>query len=451
MPLIQELPSSPNDSLIEKCLRSLQLRTQDWNWFVSASDIRTESHLQEALEILETQNSEIGDERRLQIIIAISQYANENTPWSNTDLARKALSVPRALVEPLLPRLFSYFQDRLLKSSPKVTLDRNPRAAKNRGLRPILGHSTPTSELDLKRKEWKESDNLYMIGSVCFWMHYDTSPESVALIAAFTLNVMDDSDPAFRAQGCFLIRKLIENGFFMNIHKLGLVLLFKEEIRVCFNFLPRLTPGSISLGLMRAAYPTIVAILDEEKEQKKEANSRKYLSYLEILDLNILGLISHIQSHAEEASNSLIQYLLSFGTELIKSSIGAAVLACFSRLNATLCRLITDPIVVDSDNGPLVVEAALNLQNTVLSEILHAKPGASDLLLSYKYDFIAAWSVYQTRVLRYGVGTPESKELVRSNFALLIELARQNETTFQELEEDLRAIKEQNTELELCF
>lgn len=230
MPLIQELPSSPNDSLIEKCLRSLQLRTQDWNWFVSASDIRTESHLQEALEILETQNSEIGDERRLQIIIAISQYANENTPWSNTDLARKALSVPRALVEPLLPRLFSYFQDRLLKSSPKVTLDRNPRAAKNRGLRPILGHSTPTSELDLKRKEWKESDNLYMIGSVCFWMHYDTSPESVALIAAFTLNVMDDSDPAFRAQGCFLIRKLIENGFFMNIHKLGLVLLFKEEI-----------------------------------------------------------------------------------------------------------------------------------------------------------------------------------------------------------------------------
>lgn len=433
---------------VDECLESLKIELRQWNWKDHETSLKREYALEEALYLIRNIND---DEVRLKLVLAIAQYANEHTPWSNSNLSTRAKSIEASIVEPLIPQIIEYILTKLLKASPKTTKGRNPRAARNKGLRPILGHSTPVSEVENKRESWKNSDGLFMLGSVCFWISFDSSPVSVGLYAAFSLNVIDDSDSLFRTQGCYLIDELVKITDVKILKSLGMLNLFKDELQTSFNFLPRLTQGEVSLFLMKAAYPTLIRLLD--LESVTAANSGElcdYIPYLEVLDKNLLGLISHIQGHGEGASNLVLEYLLQFAITLIDKKIGAAVLACASRLNSMLCRLITDPFIGDSDNGPLVIEAALKLQNITMKKMIERQGGSCDLFFEYRYDLMASWTVYTQRVLKYGVGV-NARELITVNIKSLRALAQNSESNSKKLENDFQAIVKEFPELKAYF
>lgn len=449
MTLLKELPSRDNSrSAVEQCINALTVPAKDWNW-IEQEPLCTTEQLDSALMLIRTIND---DNLRLRLLLAIALYSNKHTPWSNAALSMRANSAPDHIVKPLLPQFIAYLQPRLLSASPKTTKGRNPRATRNKGLRPILGHATPTVELDKKRHAWKTSHDVSTLGLNFFWMRFDSLPESVSIMAAFALNVVDDSHPAFRTQGCHLIRTLIDCGHFQLLKSLGFMDIFKDEIQTSFNYLPRLTRGEVSLQLMKAAYPVLIKLVDEKmKHEETKILAGSYLPYLEILDSNVLGLVSHIQAHGEGASNLVLVYLLQFGKELVDTRIGAAILACYSQLNYIMCRLITDPYVIDSENGPLVIEAALDLQKTTLEKVLETQNGSCELILAYQYDFLAAWIVYFKRVLRCQVGTRRSHELLTINANLLKSLAEQNDSTRKTLQDAINAIQEQNPEARAFF
>lgn len=422
-----------------------------WNWLEPGNSESKLESLDHAISLLLIPNDVQDLETKLLLLNLIAQYANENTPWSNELLARKALSLPKDVVEPLLQNLIDTLQPKLLTASPKTTKERNPRAARNGGLRPILGHSVATSEEENKRQIWKDSELLYTLGSVYFWLQFDSSPASMGVMAAFALNVIDDLDPAYRTQGCYLIQKLLSSGSHAVLQSLGLFKLFKEEVRTCFNLLPRLTPGTVSLRLMRAAYPTMVQLINFEESLVQSTNNkesqlegkkqeRKYLPYLELLDTHVLGLVSHIMGHAEGPSNSVLEYLLRFSTELVTDYIGAAILACYSRLSSILCRIITDPFLIDTENGPQVVEASLNFQRVTLLVVIQRQGGSCELLFNYRYDLLAAWTVFIKRVVKYRVGTRKSHDLVRTNVGLMNTLAAFDEEHKIKLRADIEQI-----------
>lgn len=437
----------PSSSRVESCLKSLEIETRV-NWLDHGSCINKGEALDEALYLVRN----ISDSKLLlELVIAISQFANEHTPWSDQVLASKATSIEASIVEPLLPQIIEYIQPKLLFTSSKTTTGRNPRAARNKGLRPALGHSTSSSMLENMREAWKSSKDLLILGTACFWITFDSSSVSIGTFAALSLNVIDDSDPLFRAQGCYLINKLVELADIKVLQSLGFLKLLKEELQTCFNFLPRLTPGAVSLSLMKAAYPTLIKLIELELVSHGEANLLGgYMPYLEVLDKNVLGLISHIQGHAEGPSNLILEYLLNFASNLIDKKVGAAVLACWSRLNSMLCRLITDPLIVDSDNGPSVVASALAVQNTTLKIITERRDGSCDLIFDYRYDLLTSWTVYIQRLIKYGVGV-DAKELAITNIKFLGEIAASSEINSKKLQLDFKAIVESYPEVGAYF
>lgn len=429
---------------VEKCLESLDIDLHQLNWLDHRPPRNRSEALDEALYLVKN----TSDESKLKLVLAMAQYANEHTPWSDKQLSFKAKSIETSVIEPLLPQIIDYIQPKLLAASPKTTKGRNPRAARHNGLRPTLGHSAPATELEKKRETWKNSRDLFVLGSVCFWLSFDSSPVSVGTFAAFSLNVIDDSDPSFRIQGCYLINELVKLADIKILQSLGLFDLLKAELQTCFNFLPRLTPGAVSLSLMKAAYPALINMLDLELASREDTGN--YMRYLEVLDKNVLGLIAHIQGHAEGPSNLVLEYLLEFASNLIDQKIGAAVLACSSRLISMLCRLITDPFIVDSDNGPLVVKAALVVQRTMMKKVIERQGGSCDLLFSYRYDLLASWTVYIQRVINYGVGV-NGQELVSDNIKSLRELAESSELNSKRLKLDFEAIVGEYPELRAYF
>lgn len=428
-----------------KCINSLKIRPREWNWLTKEDNGNVEKEISYAIHALETTDNH---DLKLQFLLLLSQFANENTPWSNSFLATKVKAIKAITVQQLLPEFIRSLRGKFLNASTKTTNERTPRAARNQGLRPSLGFSAQTSEVDKARKNWKMSVDLFSLGSVCFWMHFDSEPESVSVMAAFALNIIDDSDPSYRTQGCYLIQKLLRYGHYSILQKLGLASLFKKELETCLNFLPRLTPGNVSLALMEVAYPCLVQIIDEEmKLSESQELPRKYLPYLEVLDKNTFGLISHIQGHKDGPSNLILVFLLRFGAQLISTKIKTAVLACFSRLNSMTCRLITDPFVIDSENGILVVEGALDLQRLVIEVVMEVENGPASLLLEYKYDLLACWTVFLKRVVRYGVGGERSHVLLKTNYQLLQSLAKEDTLTKHQFETAVQAIIEANPEI----
>lgn len=442
---IEILESKPMDTRCTDSNRidSLELQPKEWDWFAKENHA-SEAQIVRALRSLEKEDRA---DTKLQLLLLLSQFANEHTPWSDSTLAKKVTAIPTATVQQLLPEFISNVRTKLLTASPKTTNDRTPRASKNRGLRPTLGYSKPTSEIDGMRKKWKVSADLFSLGSVCLWMHFDSSPESVSIMAAFALNVIDDADPAYRIQGCYLILNILKYGHYPILERLGLAQLFKEELETCLTFLPRLTPGDVSLRLMESAYPCLVELTSDEMTLGKSKElARKYLPYLEILDKHILGLISHIQGHREGPSNLVLVFLLRFGTQLIDTRIGAAALACYSRLNAMMCRLITDPFLVDSEHGYLVVEMTLDLQRAVTEAVMNAGNGSYSLLLEYKFDLLTSWTVFLKRVIRYDVGSERSRILLKTNLQLLVDIANEGAATSRQFQTAVQEIIENNPE-----
>lgn len=385
---------------------------------------------------------ELKETDSLDVLVLVSQYLNSKVPWSNDELAQMAQKFQKEygqagsrFLERIKPSLLSI-------PNVKVSLSGYKRAgSKAAGLRPSLGFSGVASGIfeDDKRKEWKHSENITALSTVCGFLAVpDDSAEFQAnwpVAITFILNVLDDSDPLFRAQGCYLVENALELGHSPVLMKSGHVDLFLESTETCLNYLPNLTPANVSLCVLGAAYPLLYKL----KALRKDPVS----SYIEVLEKNVLGSISHVQGrNSDRGTNEVLSFLLSQACSLIANHLGAAVLGCFLRLNYTLCQTITNPFLIDADGGAEVVDMALNVHDKCLTAFIAVEDKEGrELFASHKYDLLAAWIVLLKRVMKFKAGTTNTKDRLLRNVKGLSEIVG-----VDEIKEDYQAALESNPE-----
>lgn len=379
--------------------------------------------------------SKTSIENQLQLLRLISVYMNPHVSWSSAELAEAAtLSVDD--MAPHMPQFFEILTPHLLNvKNPKLTMaGYKNNSSKALGLQPTLGLRYSSASEEGKRVAWKKSDARKSLSWVIAvikvgkrWPGFDSS---WPLITTFMINVLDDSDTEFRALGCQLVSLFLECDLGDILLKSGLVHVFREAVETSLSFLPNLTPAAKSVRLLSFAYPTLYLL--------SVLNKAKSIDFVEILDKNILGLIAHIHGRGNDGdTNKVLSLLLEQVALIIPQYINLSVLVCFSRLIFTLNQLIINPFLVDADSGLEVVNAALKCHREILGLFsLSANPETSELVLLYKYDFIASWAILGKRTVKFGVGDTHTVTLLKQNVELLRKIA--STTDFErELEGDL--------------
>lgn len=360
---------------------------------------------------------------QLDLMRVIAVYMNPNVSWSNAELAKSA-TLPVKAMTPHMQQYFQLLTPHLLNvRNPKLTAAGYKKTTpKTLGLQPALGLRYSTASEEGKRDEWKKSSDKKALSWVVpvirvgkCWSGFDGAWPT---ITTFMINVLDDSDTYYRTLGCQLVTLFLECDLGDILIKSGLVHVFREAIEASLNFLPSLTPAPKSSQLLSAAYAALY--------QLHELNKATPIQFVEILDRNILGLISHVRGRGNDGpTNGVLTLLLEQAAFLISHHTKMSVLVCFSRLMFTLNQLIIDPFLVDADSGIEVVNAALKCHREILSVFfLSGDAEASALVLLYKYDFIGSWAILGKRNAKFGVGDSHTAFLLKQNVEHLRNVAK---------------------------
>lgn len=376
----------------------------------------------------------LEEDQHITLISLISSYCNPHCSWTTGKASEEAIK----FLQEWLPRYKQRFYDAIfpgivaLPSRGKTSA----KGYKRTGLRPGLGFSSHTQEDD-KRNAWKDN-HVKVLSQVYGLMLVDLHrDQDIAwpIVLAFILNVLDDSDPYYKLQGCFLLQWFLDNDHEHIVIKCGLVDVLVESLSVCLHYLPNLTPPAMSLSLLSATYPLLFRLLPLKTHLL-------FTAYLEVLEKHVLASISHIYGRdVDSGKNAIISYLLHQCCILITESLKEAVLACLPRLLFSLNRLITDPFLIDTDGGVESVNAALEVHQCLL-RVFKSDEGKCRLL-SYKYDFVGCWAVVMKRVGKFSVGDTRTKELLKGNLAAMTSLAESvSEDALKQLNEDLQALRE---------
>ncbi|PSK33866.1 hypothetical protein C7M61_005058 [Candidozyma pseudohaemuli] len=390
----------------------LQWTNQGYDFLKGSADSQKLPFLQLAVLVFD----QLTEEDRLDILVLVSQYLNPWVPWSNVELAAEAAKLQPEYEKQVLPFLDKIRPSLLSIPNVKVSLSGYRRTGLGAsGLRPSLGFSGIGSSIfeDDKRKEWKTLQNVTALSTVYgFLAVSDDSIDFQAnwpIAITFILNVLDDSDPVFRAQGCHLVEQVLNTGHEKVLIRSGHVDLFLESTESCLHYLPSLTPADVSLHLLSAAYPLLYRLM--------ELRERPISSYTAVLEKNILSSISHVQGReSEKGANRVLTFLLNQAESLIRQRLEGAVLSGFLRLNYMLCQLITNPFLIDADGGAEVVDLALFVQSASVEAFKDVEDQqGKELFGSHKYDLLGSWIVLLRRVEKFKVGTKSTKDVIVEN------------------------------------
>lgn len=399
-------------TVLKDLRHGLQWTNQGYDFLKSTADSQKLPFLQLAVLVFD----QLTEEDRLDILVLVSQYLNPWVPWSNVELAAEAVKLQPKYEKQALPFLDKIRPSLLSIPNVKVSLSGYRRTGLGAsGLRPSLGFSGIGSSIfeDDKRKEWKTLQNITALSTVYGFLAVpDDSIDFQAnwpIAITFILNVLDDSDPVFRAQGCHLVEQVLNTGHEKVLIRSGHVDLFLESTESCLHYLPSLTPADVSLHLLSAAYPLLYRLM--------ELRERPISSYTAVLEKNILSSISHVQGReSEKGANGVLTFLLNQAESLIRQRLGGAVLSGFLRLNYTLCQLITNPFLIDADGGAEVVDLALSVQNASVEAFKDVEDQqGKELFGSHKYDLLGSWIVLLRRVEKFKVGTKSTKDVIVEN------------------------------------
>lgn len=352
------------------------------------------------------------NDTQFELFCVLSCYANPHVPWSNTTLAQAAI-LPDNALETHAEAFTKYVKSHVinLPSDHVSAAGYKKTGFQGSGVRPTLGFRAGSAAESAAREGWLNSEHVRAVSSVVVLFLALSPSQAWPTIISFVLNVLDDSRPLIRRQGCFLVLQLASSQLGTKLVSTGLVQVCRDSVLACFSYLPTLTPAATSLLLMKAAYPAITSLLNLE--------DLDFTAFVEVIESNLMSLLSHVQGRSlDGGANELVCYFLDQIGDVVHRHVGYKVLVCFSRLNYLLCLLITDPFLLDADGGLEVICAALQVQSKVLA--LAEGEEFAARIITYKYDFLAAWAVVSKRVEKFHVaGNDKVKRAVRENLALL--------------------------------
>lgn len=398
----------------------------------------------------------------LGLLETLSYHANPHLPWTSLltctivtscleteSIAYFAKTLNAQFLQLLRPQLLSLLDTSsrdMSLSNPKLSAAgySSKRAAGllNGGLRPKLGFSginENISEEDL-RQQWKTSSNVRSLSMIWYLICVSKNNPQLdtywPLITSFILNVLDDHQPLFKAQGCLLLDNFLQLPNLRNkqdshlLVRSGLLELFTTSTKMCLAFIPLLTPPEQSRFLLQIAYPVLYLLIDLKED--KDVN----VEYGDIVTANILTSVSHLRnSLSDEETENIVVFLIDQLDSIIRKHLGPGILICLSRVNSAINLIIVDPLISGAKKG--LGEHCLGVQKTILGVFEHLKdPSAASLVESYKYDFLGCWALF---LRRNGVS-----EMVLQNFQSLRSILAQIEGAVEQLDLDVQRIQEQH-------
>jgi tRNA nucleotidyltransferase (CCA-adding enzyme) len=170
------------------------------------------------------------------------------------------------------------------------------------------------------------------------------------------LSILDDIDTEYKAQGCELLKLLLDKTSPSLLKRTGLGDVFEEALMPCLGYLPTLTPEIESARLLSVAYPALMSlstVLGEETSCQR----------LKLLDTlirkGILMTFTYCPEHAK-ITTVITRYLAS-----ILDALGMDSIKHVPYILAMLASILTHPFVTAC--WPLLLQATKTLQSLILN------------------------------------------------------------------------------------
>lgn len=388
-----------------------------WNWRAEGEDRLQLRLLRAVIRRIARKEETAREEEGVdfgRIVETLSYYSNPHVPWTSaadSELVFSCLSEIREVFNA------DEFVDRLNPNLLKLTnlATKKPESKlKITGIRPQLGFSMAE---DKERQNWKESTkvkSLSMIWLLISLFSQDQVYEKYwPLVTSFVLHLLDDPQPPFKAQGCFILSHFmaILEGFDTEVHlfiKTGLMKLLSDSVKNCLTYLPQMTPSDESLYLLSAAFPPLYKL--DCLGCPSPAETCK--NFTEILNEGVLSSIHHIQDN-DDALDLHIFLLQQVGV-IIERHLKEDIFISLNKLNRQLNFTIMNPFTIDKPKGVDLVFECIKIQHLIIDLVVKTHDNeAYELLLAYKYDFLAAWTIIVTRLKKTSYEWTEITDEIR--------------------------------------
>lgn len=231
--------------------------------------------------------------------------------------------------------------------------------------------SKKSSQSNSEEKTWKGRDAYAL--ELLRWVICAANEELVQrnwhAIVPPLLSILDDIDTEYKAQGCELLKLLLDKTSPMLLKRTGLAEVFEEALMPCLGYLPTLTPEDESARLLSVAYPALISLSDtldppsSSSTSPSTTTSRKSPQCLKLLDnlirKGILMTFTYCPEHAK------ITTVTTANLSVILSHMGLESIKHLTFILPMLSSILTHPFVTASP--PLLLSSIKALQSVVLN------------------------------------------------------------------------------------
>jgi len=174
------------------------------------------------------------------------------------------------------------------------------------------------------------------------------------------LSMLDDIDTEYKAQGCELLKLLLDKTPSILLKRTGLGEVFEEALMPCLGYLPTLTPEDQSARLLSAAYPALISLSDTLDHTPSSQSTSPRIKLLDtIIRKGILMTFTYCSEHAKittVTTKNLAVILHFMGLECVKH---------LSFVLPMLSSILTHPFVTASPS--LLLASVQALQALILN------------------------------------------------------------------------------------
>ncbi|KAI4743630.1 poly A polymerase C-terminal region-like protein [Aureobasidium sp. EXF-12298] len=177
------------------------------------------------------------------------------------------------------------------------------------------------------------------------------------------LSMLDDIDTEYKAQGCELLKLLLDKTPPTLLKRTGLGDVFEEALMPCLGYLPTLTPEDESARLLAVAYPALISLSNAFENPSTTSSSRTQSQRIKLLDSlirkGVLMTFIYCPEHAKittATTTNLTAILTSLGLDSVKH---------LPFILPMLSSILTHPFVTASP--PLLLSSLRALQAIILN------------------------------------------------------------------------------------
>lgn len=179
------------------------------------------------------------------------------------------------------------------------------------------------------------------------------------------LSILDDIDTEYKAQGCELLKLLLDKTSPEHLKRTGLGDVFEEALMPCLGYLPTLTPADESARLLSVAYPALISLSNTLNTTRPSSSSplQRSPQCLKLLDnlirKGILMTFTYCPEHAK------ITTITTANLSVIFSHMGLDSVKHLSFILPMLSSILSHPFVTASP--PLLLSSIKALQSVIMN------------------------------------------------------------------------------------